>query len=93
VKDNVNRIKLVDLYDSSNFTTIFVGPFGKGVPKAILKFPTTTKKQRELIKKQKQDKQDKQDDEYKRLQANWLSKCGNLDGFGIWYSVNIMGHE
>jgi hypothetical protein len=93
LKDNVNRRNLVDLYHYSNFTTIFVGPFGEGKPESILNYRTTTKKQRKRIKKQLQEEKDEEHAEYERLQANWISKCGNLDGFGIWYSVNILNHD
>ena len=71
-------------------------PHAATKPKTIWKFPTTTKKQRKRIKKQlqeKKEKKEKKDAEYERLRVNWLSKCGNLDDFGIWCSVNIMNHE
>jgi hypothetical protein len=78
LSDCPNKQELVDIYHIDNFHTDFYGHH--------LRNKIVTESERKI-------KRERENTEYKKLKQEWIDKHGNDDNFGIWYSVNILGHE
>lgn len=76
--DHPNQQELVDLYHSDNFYTDFYGTH--------LRNSSTTEKTRKEIYEAKQNIRE-------NLKKKWIENHGSDDGFGQWYSVNVITHE